>query len=138
MEDLPSDDLPPPGGAEGGGKGFLPDAVRKAIVAGVTAVFLTEEGARRLARDWKLPKDLIAGIVGTASTAKDEVLRIFADEVRRFLESESVRREFLRALSSMAVEVKAEVRFRPAEGGKVEPVVKASVEARRPRKKGGP
>ncbi|HUL60741.1 MAG TPA: hypothetical protein VLU43_15780 [Anaeromyxobacteraceae bacterium] len=139
MEDLPADDLPPPpGGPEGAGRGFLPDAVRKAIVAGVTAVFLTEEGARRLARDWKLPKDLIAGIVGTASGAKDELLRIFGEEVRRFLESESVRREFWRALASMALEVKAEIRFKPAEDGKVEPVVKASVQARRPRRKAGP
>ncbi len=135
----PEDDLPPPPGVpegEAGPKGFLPDAVRKAIVAGVTAVFMTEEGARRLARDWKLPKDLIAGIVGTAAGAKDEILRVFSDEVRRFLESESVRREFWKALSSMAIEVNAEIRVKPSEGdAPPRPHVKAAVRARRSRKK---
>jgi hypothetical protein len=133
MEGRPPDDLPPPPGDEGTGqRGFLPDAVRKAIVAGVTAVFMTEEGARRLARDWKLPKDLIASIVGTAASAKDEILRVFSDEVRRFLESEAVRREFWKVLSSMAIEVNAEIRLKPSgAGGDPAPEVKASVRARR-------
>ncbi len=139
MEERPPDAMPPPpgGGGEGGGRGFLPDAVKKAIVAGVTAVFLTEEGARRLARDWKLPKDLISSIVGTASGARDEILRVFSEEVRRFLESEAVRREFLKALSSMAIEVRAEIRLKPAEGGTFQPEVKAEVRPRRARKKRG-
>ncbi len=141
MEEDRPDDLPPPpgGGAEGGSpRGFLPDAVKKALVAGVTAVFMTEEGARRLAREWKLPKDLIAGIVGTAASAKDEILRVFSDEVRRFLESEAVHREFVKALSRMAIEVKAEIRLRPAEDGAVRPEVKASVRPRRSRKRPEP
>ncbi len=117
-------------------RGFLPDAVKKAIVAGVTAVFMTEEGARRLAREWKLPKDLMAFIASQAAGAKDEILRVFSDEVRQFLESDRVRREFLKALSSMAIEIRAEVRLKPAEDGGVRPEVKAEVKPRRPRRKG--
>ncbi len=140
MAELPSDpdDFPPPPDdpEEGSGpRGFLPDVVKKAIVAGVTAVFMTEEGARRLARDWKLPKDLIGGIVGTAASAKDEILRVFSEEVRNFLESEAVRREFWKALSSMAIEVKAEIRLKPADGDRVKPEVRATVRPHRPRKK---
>ena len=137
MEDrLPPEELPPTGGEGTSGKGFLPDPVRKAIAAGVAALFMTEEGARRLARDWKLPKDLIAYIAGQASGAKDELVRVLSDEFRRFLETEAVRREFWRALSSMAIEVKAEIRFKPVEeGGAPTPVVKASVKPRRSRKK---
>jgi hypothetical protein len=96
------------------------------------AIFLTEEGARRLAREWKLPKELIGYLGSQASGAKDEVLRIFSDEVRRFLESEAVRREFAKALSSLVIDVKAEIRIRPAEDGKLTPEVKADVKARRP------
>jgi len=101
------------------------------------ALFLTEEGARRLAREWKLPKELIGYLGSQASGAKDEILRIFSEEARRFFESEAVRREFTRALSSMVVEVKAEIRVRPTEDGGLEPDVKAEVKARRagPRKK---
>lgn len=133
-DDLPPDaDAPPPGPAQGSGPvGGLQDTLRKALLAGMGALFLTEEGARRLAREWKLPKELIGYLGSQASGAKDEVLRIFSDEVRRFLESEAVRREFAKALSSLVIDVKAEIRIRPAEDGKLVPDVKADVKARRP------
>jgi hypothetical protein len=115
------------GGPEGGARGFLPDAVRKALLTGLGAFFLTEEGARRLAREWKLPKELIGYIGQQAVGAKDEILRVFSDEVRRFLESEAVRREFWKALSSMAIEVRAEIRLKPSDGGVPRPEVKATV-----------
>ncbi|HSN89959.1 MAG TPA: hypothetical protein VLS93_01925 [Anaeromyxobacteraceae bacterium] len=120
----------------GAPRGFLPDAVRKAIVAGVTAVFMTEEGARRLAREWKLPKELMGFIGGQASAAKEELLRIFTDEVRRFLESEAVRREFWKALSGMTVEIRAEVRLRPDGAGRAHPEVRAEVKGRRSGRRG--
>lgn len=102
--------------------GFVADAVRKAVLAGVGALFLTEEGARRLAREWKLPKDLIAYVGAQAAGAKTEILRIVSDEVRRFLQSEALRREFVKALSSLAIEVKAEIRLTEA-SGKARPAV---------------
>jgi hypothetical protein len=124
------------GGEGGGGKGFLPDPVRKAIAAGVAALFMTEEGARRLARDWKLPKDVISYIAGQATGAKDELVRVLSEEFRLFLESEAVRREFWKALSSMSIEVRAEIRFKPTGGeDRLRPVVKATVRPRRPRKR---
>jgi hypothetical protein len=124
--DEPRGDEP---GTEAGTKG-LQDALRKALMAGMGALFLTEEGARRLAREWKLPKELVGYLGQTASGAKDEVLRVFSDEVRRFFESEAVRREVTRALSSMVIEVKAEIRVRPDENGEPRPDVKAEVKAR--------
>src|SRR5512141_80426 len=96
----------------GGGRGLIPEGVKKALLAGVGALFMTEEGARRLARDWKLPKDVIGFIGQQASSAKDEILRVLSEEIRRFLESEVVRRELGKALESMTVEVHAEIRLR--------------------------
>lgn len=122
---------PGPGFGGGSGGGGIQDALRKALLAGMGALFLTEEGARRLAREWKLPKELIGYLGQQASGAKDEILRVFSDEVRRFFESEAVRREFARALSSMVVEVNAEIRVRPADDGLLRPEVKARVKARR-------
>ncbi len=120
--------------AEEGGRGSIADGVKRAILAGMGALFMTEEGARRLARDWKLPKEVIGFIGSQASAAKDEVLRMFADEVRRFLESERVRGEFLKALTGSAIEIKAEIRFLPDAEGKPRPLVSASARARRARK----
>ncbi len=122
--------------APSGGRGFIPDAVRKAVLAGVGALFMTEEGARRLARDWKLPKEVIGFIGQQAQSAKDEVMRVFAEEVRHFLESEAVRRELGRVLESMAVEVRAEIRLRRTEDGTARPEVKASVSPAGKRRKG--
>jgi hypothetical protein len=114
---------------EAGSKG-LQDALRKALLTGMGALFLTEEGARKLAREWKLPKEVVGFIGQQASGAKEEVLRVFSDEVRRFFESEAVRREVARTLSSMVIEVKAEIRVRPDGQGEPRPEVTAEVKAR--------
>ena len=143
MEERPPEDdplIPPPEGDDSGLRGTIADGVKKALLAGVGALFLTEEGARRLARDWKLPKDVAAFIGQQATSAKDELLRLFGDEIRRFLESESVRREFWKELSGSTLEIKAEIRLRPAEGdgdGAPRPEVKAEVKPRRAPRKGG-
>jgi hypothetical protein len=123
-----------PGGFDPGEvKGLIPETVKRALLAGVGALFMTEEGARKLARDWKLPKDVVGFVGSQASAAKDEVLRLLGQEVRRFLESETVRKEFLRALSESTVEIHAEIRVRPDGEGKPRTHVKASAK-RRPRK----
>jgi hypothetical protein len=136
MEGRPPDDDPlDPGGPAGEEpRGSLADGVKKAILAGMGALFLTEEGARRLAREWKLPKELIGYIGQQAAGAKDEVLRLFSDEVRRFLESPAVREEFWRALTENTIEIRAEIRFRPDAEGKPRPKVEASAKARHPGK----
>jgi len=129
---------PPPREADegqGGARGLLPESLKKAILAGVGALFMTEEGARRLAGEWKLPKELVGFIGQQARGAKEEVLRVFAEEIRRFLESEVVRRELLQALGTMAVDIRAEIRLRPAEGAAARPEVRAEVRPAAPRRR---
>ncbi len=116
----------------GASRGLIPEAVKKAILAGVGAVFMTEEGARRLARDWKLPKDVIGFVGQQAQSAKDEILRALGDEIRRFLQSDLVRREFMKALAEHTIEVRMEIRLRPDAEGTPRPEVKG--EARRKRR----
>ena len=135
MEHPLDDSFIAPPAADEAGRGSLADGVKKALLAGVGALFLTEEGARRLARDWKLPKDVAAFIGQQAQGAKDEILRMFADEIRRFLESESVRREFWKALGENSIEIHAEVRLRPQKEGPPRPAVRASAAPRRGAKK---
>jgi hypothetical protein len=135
VQGLPDDPFDPPGPAgEEGPRGSLADGVKKAILAGVGALFLTEESARRLAREWKLPKELIGFIGQQAQGAKDEILRVFADEVRRFLDSELVRKEFWKALGENTIELRAEIRLRPNAQGNPEPKIEGSARTKRARK----
>ncbi len=131
---LPDDPLEPIAPGEEVPRGSLADGVKKALLAGVGALFLGEESARRLAREWKLPKELIGFVGQQAQGAKDEILRVFAGEIRRFLESESVRKEFWRGLTENTIELQVRVRFRPDAAGEPKPAVEASARARRPRK----
>lgn len=95
--------------------GFVPEFVRKVAVAGLGALFMTEDGIRSLAGQLKLPKEMLGFILGQAEKTKDEVGRVVSEELRRFLQSEKLRDEFLKVLSGMTVEVKAQIRLVPSE-----------------------
>ena len=134
VNDLPEDPLEPVAPGEDGPRGSLADGFKKALLAGMGALFLGEESARRLARDWKLPKELIGFVGQQANAAKDEILRVFAGEIRRFLESEAVRKEFWKGLTESTVELEVRIRFRPDAGGQPKPSVEATARTRKPRK----
>ena len=95
-------------------KGFVPDIVRRAVLTGVGALFMTEEGIRNLVGDMKLPKDALAFLVAQADKTRAEVTRIVTQEVRRFLESETLRREIWKLLTSVTLEVNATVQLKPS------------------------
>src|SRR5205814_10420734 len=62
---------------------LVPELVKKTFAAGMGAVFSTEEGIRRLARE-NLPE--VAGyIASSADGAKDKVFEVIARETREFL-----------------------------------------------------
>ncbi|HQR28822.1 MAG TPA: hypothetical protein PLL32_00315 [Anaeromyxobacteraceae bacterium] len=128
--DAPANPGEPPGGP--GTVGFVADVVRKAVLTGVGALFLTEEGARKVAREWKLPKDLATYLVSQAAGARDEVLRVVAQELRRLLDSETFRKELLKSIENMTVEIHAEMRLKASDGEGASPPVKVRVKRRAP------
>ncbi len=128
----PNGPTDPPGAEPGAAdpaaaRGFVAEAVRKAVLTTMGALFLPEEGARRLTREWKLPKELATYLVSQAHGARDEILRVVGQEVRRFFESEAFRREVSRLASSVVLEVKAEIRLKDAKG---RPEIRSSVKPR--------
>src|SRR5512143_3593401 len=132
--EIPEDPTTPPEDVAGGPGtvGFVADVVRKAVLTGVGALFLTEEGARKVAREWKLPKDLATYLVSQASGARDEVLRVVAQELRRLLDSETFRREILKSIENMTVEIHAEMRLKASDAEGPNPPVKVRVKRRAP------
>jgi hypothetical protein len=95
------------------GARFVPEFVRKMAWAGLTAVFMSEEGIRRLASQLKLPKEGLSFLLAQAEKTKDDIGRVVSEEVRKFLQSERLRDELLKLLAGMTIEVKAEIKLVP-------------------------
>jgi hypothetical protein len=92
---------------------LVPELVKRTFAAGMGAVFNTEEGIRKLARDISLPKDVANYLASTAGNTKDEVVRIVAREVREFLERMNLADEITKLLTTLSFEIKTEIRFIP-------------------------
>jgi hypothetical protein len=105
--------------SDAGLRGKAADFMKKAMTAGVGALFLTEEGIRNVVGDLKLPKEILASLVTQADRTKQELVRTLGEEVRRFLESAAVHEELHRLLTDVTIEVKAEVRLRPGKAPEV-------------------
>lgn len=94
-------------------KGFVPNFVRRMAWAGIGAVFMSEEGVRRLAGQLKLPKEALTFLLNQADKTKDEIGRVVSDEVRKLLQSDRLRDEFLKMIAGLTIEVRAEVKLVP-------------------------
>lgn len=63
------------------------DLVKKILTVGVGAVFLTEESLRALVSEFKLPKELLTGLLDTAGKTKNEFLqKVSSDVIARITE----------------------------------------------------
>jgi len=94
--------------------GIVPDIVRRAVLTGVGALFMTEEGIRNLVGDMKMPKDALAFLMSQADKTRSEVARVVTQEVRRFLESETLRREIWKVVTGVTLEVNATIQLKPS------------------------
>ncbi len=57
------------------------DFVKKILTVGVGTIFLTEESLRNLVSEFKLPKELLAGILDSAAKTKNEFLQKLSSDV---------------------------------------------------------
>ena len=110
---------------------LVPELVKKTFAAGMGAVFQTEEGIRRLARE-NLP-DVVGYAANATSDAKDKVWEIIALQTREFLSNLNLTDEIAKILTTLSFEIKTEVRFIPNSERLIgsEPDVKASVRLKR-------
>jgi hypothetical protein len=94
---------------------------------------MTEEGIRNLVGDMKMPKDALAFLIGQADKTRSEVARVVTQEVRRFLESETLRREIWKLLNGITLEVNATIHLKPSG----EAALKAKMKTRKKESEGG-
>jgi hypothetical protein len=57
------------------------EMMKKVLTVGVGTIFLTEESLRGLIGELKVPKELLGGILDSASKTKDEFLRNLSKDV---------------------------------------------------------
>lgn len=103
------------------------ELVRRALLAGVGAVFMTEEGIRKSVTELKLPKEAFSYLAGQAEKTRSEAGRILRKEIRRFLNSEAFRDQIGQFVSGLTLEIKAEVRLKPDDKKKPEGDVKVRI-----------
>src|SRR5678815_2348070 len=107
---------------------LVPELVKKTFAAGMGAVFSTEEGIRKIAREVSLP-DVVGYVASSADGAKDKVFEVVARETRDFLANLNLTEEIAKLLTTLSFEIKTEIRFIPNSERVTgaEPDVKASV-----------
>jgi hypothetical protein len=113
----------------------LSDLIKKALVAGMGALFMTEEGVRSFLGDLKLPKDVIQFVVGQASKTKEDLFKVLSRELRLFLESANFSDVMRKALSATSVHIDATLRFLP-DGEGLRPEITAATKVKRDGKAG--
>ena len=96
--------------------GLVPEVVKRALDAGLETIGRAE--TRRIlgrVNELKLPRDLARYFLAQVDETKNALLSVFAREVREFLEHTDLAQELRRALTSVTLEVKTQVRFIPNE-----------------------
>jgi hypothetical protein len=111
------------------------DLIKKAVVAGAGALFMTEEGVRSFLGDLKLPKEVVQYAVTQVSKTKEDLFRVLSSELRAFLESTNLADEVSRVLSATSLEISTTVRFVPNEDS-LQPKIKSKMRVtKKPKKK---
>lgn len=96
---------------EGGPGRIVTESIRKALLSGLSAVLMTEEGIRQVVGDMRLPKDAIGYLSQQAERSRREAMRIVGEEVKHFLHNTDMAGLLRKSLSGMKVEVRAELKF---------------------------
>jgi hypothetical protein len=126
-------ELPP---EEGGRKPewALPDLLKRGILAGIGALFMTEDGVRSILGELKLPKEAAQFVINQVGRTKEDLFRMIASEIRGFLDSTNISEELRKALTGMSLEISTTVRFKPDQD-KIKPEMKSVVKVKSKRKK---
>jgi hypothetical protein len=94
---------------------LLPEVLRRALERGqevsATALRLREQSIRELIPGANLTRDLTRLILAQVDETKKAVVRAVANEFKDFLEATDLATELQKALTSLSLELKTEVRF---------------------------
>ena len=89
----------------------MPELIRRVLEAGLEK--LGQENLRNLMGEMRLPKEILAILFAQIDETKTGLYRVFAREIRDFLEHTNFSDEIARVLTTLSFEIKTEVRFIP-------------------------
>lgn len=91
----------------------LSDMMRKAVAAGMGAVFMTEESVRAYVSEAKLPREIARSIIQSSTAAKEQLLQYVSNEVSDLIQKTDLTGFLGRFLEQHEIEIEAKIRFRP-------------------------
>ncbi len=90
------------------------DFMKKLLTVGVGTVFLTEESLRKLITDFKIPTELVSGLLDSARSTRAEFLQNFSKEiVGRLSEKIDPQKMVQDILRNNEIEFSVKVNFKP-------------------------
>jgi len=95
----------------------LPELIKRVLDVGYGKISEGPENVRNFVSELKLPKEVLNLLVAHIEETKNGLYRTVARELRDFLENTNLSEEMSKVLSSVALEIRTEVRFRPNPSG---------------------
>ncbi|MBW2261568.1 MAG: hypothetical protein JRG91_06300 [Deltaproteobacteria bacterium] len=108
------------------GEKLMPEILRRGVESGMDTFLRSDRGVRKAISDLKLHRELTNYFFHQVDETKNSALRVIAREVREFLENTDLDEALRSVLTSLAFEIRTEVRFVPVDGT-VKPQVKSAV-----------
>ncbi len=105
---------------------LMPEILRRGVESGMDTFLRSDRGVRKAISDLKLRRELTNYFFHQVDETKNAALRVIAREVREFLENTDLDEALRSVLTSLAFEIRTEVRFVPADGT-VKPQVTSAV-----------
>ncbi len=112
---------------------FVPEVIKRTLEVGLGSISRTETGRlRTMIQELRLPRDVARYFLEQIDDTKNALLRVFANEVRDFLEHTDVAEDLRKVLTSVSLEVSTQIRFIPNENSAagIKPEVKSEVRSK--------
>jgi hypothetical protein len=90
------------------------DLVKKILTVGIGGIFLTEESVRALISEFKLPKEMLTGVLENASRTKNEFLtKLSQDVIEKLKDRVDPQMLIEDVLKKHEIELNVRVKFHP-------------------------
>ena len=113
------------------------ELLRKAAYLGIGTAFATQETARSMLRDMKVPREVVSMIMQNFEKNREEMVNVAQRTLSEYLQNLDVAHLLKNAMDGMKLTVTGEVQFNydPARKGKLDADVRLRARPRRGRKK---